>query len=119
MTLEKFLKKGFTIKPLEYHINHNQKKTELIKTLNLYDAVFLGIGFIIGAGIFVTSGEITKEYTGPAVTISYFIAFLATLFSTLCYCEFVVDLPFAGSSYSYIGLLFGEFLAWYPKCIKY
>lgn len=81
------------------------------RTLRWYDLVGLGIGGMVGAGVFVTTGRVSSQVAGPAVVISYAIAGLCALLSAFCYTEFAVDLPVAGGAFSYIRVTFGEFAA--------
>lgn len=72
----------------------------------------LGIGAIIGAGIFVMTGRAAAETAGPAVLLSYCVAGLGCLFAALCYAEFASTVPVAGSAYTYAYATLGELLAW-------
>ena len=72
----------------------------------------LGIGAIIGAGIFVLSGQVAANYAGPAIVFSFVISGLACAFAGLCYAEFSSMIPVAGSAYTYSYATLGEFLAW-------
>ena len=72
----------------------------------------MGLGCLIGSGIFVLTGEIAHETTGPSVILSYGVAGFAAMFSALCYAEFAADVPISGSAYNYVELVFGEFLGW-------
>ncbi len=72
----------------------------------------LGVASVVGAGIFVTTGEAAAEYAGPAVIISFVIAGLAAAVTALCYAELAAMIPAAGSTYSYAYATFGVFLAW-------
>ena len=72
----------------------------------------LGIGAIIGAGIFVLTGQAAAQYAGPAIVISFIISGLACAFAGLCYAEFASMIPIAGSAYTYSYATLGEFLAW-------
>ncbi|XP_014514949.1 cationic amino acid transporter 7, chloroplastic [Vigna radiata var. radiata] len=85
--------------------------TTMRKTLRWYDLVSLGIGGMVGAGVFVTTGRATRLYAGPAVLLSYAIAGLCALLSAFCYTEFAVDMPVAGGAFSYLRVTFGEFAA--------
>ncbi|CAI9091385.1 OLC1v1026407C1 [Oldenlandia corymbosa var. corymbosa] len=85
--------------------------SDMKRTLRWYDLVGLGIGGMVGAGVFVTSGTASHSYAGPAVVLSYAIAGLCALLSAFCYTEFAVDMPVAGGAFSYIRVTFGEFLA--------
>src|SRR5215212_1290415 len=72
----------------------------------------LGIGAIIGAGIFVLTGTAAAQNAGPAVVLSFIAAGLACLFAGLCYAEFSAMIPIAGSAYTYSYATLGEFVAW-------
>lgn len=89
-----------------------ESKHSMKQCLTWFDLVNMGIGMMLGAGVFVTTGYVAAEYAGPSVILSYIIAGLSALLSGLCYAEFAVDFPFAGSSYTYISAALGEFLAW-------
>lgn len=89
----------------------------LKKTLNAFDLIMLGIGAVIGTGIFTiigiaAAGGPESVGAGPALIISMVIAMLACLFSALCYSEFASMIPVAGSSYTYTYATMGEFMAW-------
>ncbi|KAI3963942.1 hypothetical protein MKW92_034051 [Papaver armeniacum] len=85
--------------------------SDMHKSLRWYDLVGFGIGGMVGAGIFVTTGRATRLYAGPAVIVSYAIAGLCALLSAFCYTEFAVDMPVAGGAFSYLRITFGEFAA--------
>ena len=72
----------------------------------------LGIGAVIGAGIFVATGEAAKETAGPALMVSYVVAGVTCVFAALCYAEFASMAPVAGSAYTYAYTTLGELLAW-------
>ena len=72
----------------------------------------MGIGAIIGAGIFVVTGIASADYSGPAIVISFVISGLACLFTALCYSEFASMIPVAGSAYTYSYVTLGEIWAW-------
>ncbi|HET6362112.1 MAG TPA: amino acid permease, partial [Gemmatimonadota bacterium] len=84
----------------------------LKRALNATNLVLLGIGAIIGAGIFVLTGTAAAQYAGPAVTLSFVVAGLGCLFAGLCYAEFAAMIPVAGSAYTYGYATLGEFIAW-------
>lgn len=84
----------------------------LHRTLGKTNLVMLGIGAIIGAGIFVLTGAAASQHAGPAVVISFVIAGLACAFAGLCYSEFASMIPIAGSAYTYAYATLGEFIAW-------
>lgn len=76
------------------------------RTLRWFDLVGFGLGGMIGAGVFVTTGEATQR-AGPAIVLSYAIAGLCALLSAFCYTEFAVDMPVAGGAFSYLRVTFG------------
>ena len=84
----------------------------LRRTLSRANLVSLGVGAIIGAGIFVLTGQAAAQYAGPAIAISFIISGLGCLFAGLCYAEFAAMIPIAGSAYTYSYATLGEFLAW-------
>ncbi len=84
----------------------------LKRTLGALNLVMLGIGAIIGAGIFVLTGTAAANNAGPAVVISFILAGLGCLFAGLCYAEFASMIPVAGSAYTYAYATLGEFVAW-------
>ncbi|KAG7576752.1 Amino acid/polyamine transporter I [Arabidopsis thaliana x Arabidopsis arenosa] len=84
---------------------------QMRRTLRWYDLIGLGIGGMIGAGVFVTTGRASRLYAGPSIVVSYVIAGLCALLSAFCYTEFAVHLPVAGGAFSYIRITFGEFPA--------
>ena len=74
--------------------------------------IALGIGAIIGAGLFVRTAAAAGEHAGPAVTISFIIAAIGCAFAGLCYAEFASMIPIAGSAYTYAYATMGELIAW-------
>ena len=85
---------------------------KLKRTLGRMNLVTLGIGAIIGAGIFVLSGQAAAQYAGPGIVISFIISGIACAFAGLCYAEFASMIPIAGSAYTYAYATLGEFIAW-------
>ncbi|MFN3960766.1 MAG: amino acid permease [Parvularculaceae bacterium] len=85
---------------------------ELKKTLGPWNLLFLGIGCIIGAGIFVRTGNAAALHAGPAVMLSFLVAGLVCAFAGLCYAELASVLPVSGSAYTYSYATLGEFAAW-------
>jgi APA family basic amino acid/polyamine antiporter len=85
----------------------------LRRTLTASNLVMLGIGAIIGTGIFVITGQAAAQYAGPALTISFVFSALGCVFAGFCYAEFSAMMPVSGSVYSYSYLTLGEFLAWF------
>ena len=93
------------------------KKTELKKTLNVFDLIVIGIGAVVGTGIFTIigaaiMGSSESPGAGPAIVISMLLAAIACVFSALCYSEIAAMLPVAGSAYTYTYATMGEFMAW-------
>jgi APA family basic amino acid/polyamine antiporter len=84
----------------------------LKRALTATNLVLLGIGAIIGAGIFVLTGTAAAQYAGPAIVLSFVLAGLGCLFAGLCYAEFASMIPIAGSAYTYGYATLGEFAAW-------
>lgn len=84
----------------------------LKKNLTAFDLVLLGLGVIIGSGVFVFTGLVAAKHSGPAVTISYGIAGITCIFVALAYAELASMLPTSGSLYSYSYVAFGELIAW-------
>ena len=86
---------------------------ELHRALGPTSLIMLGIGEIIGAGIFVIAGTAAADHAGPAVLLSFLIAGLGCLFAGLCYAEFAALIPESGSSYTYAYATMGRFMAWF------
>jgi len=84
----------------------------LDKSLGLVALIALGIGGIIGAGIFVLSGQAAANYAGPSITISFILAAIGCGLCGLCYAEFASLIPIAGSAYTYAYATLGELVAW-------
>jgi APA family basic amino acid/polyamine antiporter len=87
-------------------------KHGLKRTLGPMNLVAIGIGAIIGAGLFVLTGEAAATAAGPGIVISFAIAAIICVFSALCYAEFASLIPIAGSAYTYAYVTVGEFFAW-------
>jgi len=85
----------------------------LRRTLGPVHLTMIGIGAIIGAGIFVITGQTAADYAGPAVLISFVIAAFGCLFAGLCYAEFASMIPVSGSAYTYAYATLGRFMAWF------
>lgn len=93
-------------------VGHVHKGLSLRRTLTALDLTLMGIGAIIGAGVFVLTGIAAATKAGPAVTLSYVIAGLAAMFAALAYAELASSIGGTGSAYSYAYAGFGEFIAW-------
>ena len=97
---------------LELHDMCARSQNQMKKTLNWFDLIWFGIGAMMGAGVFVLSGEASRDFAGPAVLLSYLISGFAALLSVLCYTEFAVELPVAGGSFAYLRVELGDFVAY-------
>jgi basic amino acid/polyamine antiporter, APA family len=97
------------ISALQAEVGHDQSLKRVLGPVNL---VALGIGAIIGAGIFVLTGQAAANYAGPAIVYSFILAGTACALAGLCYAEFSAMIPIAGSAYTYGYATLGELLAW-------
>lgn len=104
------LLKTKSIEQLVSDVEHGGKA--LKRSLSALDLTLLGIGAIIGTGIFVLTGTAAANQAGPAITVSYMAAGLACGFAALCYAEFASMMPISGSAYSYAYATLGEIFAW-------
>ncbi|KAK8996511.1 hypothetical protein V6N11_081782 [Hibiscus sabdariffa] len=86
---------------------------DMKRKLRWYDLVALGMGGMLGVGVFVTTGSVARKTSGPSVFISYIIAGISALLSSLCYTEFSVHIPVAGGAFSYLRVTFGEFVGYF------
>jgi APA family basic amino acid/polyamine antiporter len=106
--------KLFATKPIETILAEADETHEhsLKRALGPINLISIGIGGIIGAGIFVLTGTAAAQFAGPAIIISYIIAGIGCVFAGLCYAEFASMLPIAGSAYTYGYSTMGELVAW-------
>jgi APA family basic amino acid/polyamine antiporter len=106
--------KLFATKPIETILAEANESHEhsLKRALGRINLISIGIGGIIGAGIFVLTGTAAAQFAGPAIVISYIIAGIGCVFAGLCYAEFASMLPIAGSAYTYGYSTMGELVAW-------
>ncbi|ALM50620.1 amino acid transporter [Flavobacterium psychrophilum] len=104
----------FSKKPIEQLVKEqqNQNGNTLKRSLGPIHLVALGIGAIVGAGIFSLTGIVASENAGPAVILSFVLAAVACAFCALCYAEYASMIPVAGSAYTYTYATLGEFMAW-------
>lgn len=103
----------FVRKPLNVLLAESQESEHgLKKTLTSWSLVALGIGAIIGAGLFSITGMAAANYAGPGIMVSFIIAAVGCAFAGLCYAEFASMIPVAGSAYTYSYATMGEFVAW-------
>lgn len=103
----------FVTKPMSM-LQREAADTEhgLKRALSSLDLVMLGVGAIIGAGIFVLTGQAAANFAGPAIVLSFILAGVACVFAGFCYAEMASMIPIAGSAYTYSYATLGEFLAW-------
>ncbi|WP_297890053.1 amino acid permease, partial [Sulfurihydrogenibium sp.] len=92
--------------------NYQEVNTKLKRSLGLWDLVFIGVGGIIGAGIFVITGQAAATYAGPAIVLSFILSAIAIGITALVYAEFSSAFPVSGSAYSYTYATLGEIIAW-------
>lgn len=89
-----------------------EHESHLVKCLSAFDLTFLGVGAIIGAGIFILTGVVAATQAGPGIIFSYILAGFACVFSALSYAELAASIGGCGSAYSYAYAGFGELVAW-------
>jgi len=106
------MSKLFITKPMSQLMAESTSDQGLRKSLSAFNLTTLGIGAVIGAGIFVLTGQAAAQYAGPAIVISFLISGMACLFAGLCYAEFASMIPISGSAYTYAYATMGEFVAW-------
>ncbi|HEU4553182.1 MAG TPA: amino acid permease [Chitinophaga sp.] len=103
----------FVKKPLGQLLSEaSETEKGLKRTLSAGSLIALGIGAIIGAGLFVRTAAAAGEHAGPAVTLSFIVAAIGCALAGLCYAEFASMIPIAGSAYTYSYATLGEFIAW-------
>ncbi|HOW72372.1 MAG TPA: amino acid permease [Phycisphaerae bacterium] len=102
----------FARKPLQMLMDEMAGEHRLRRVLGPIQLTFLGIGCIIGTGIFVLTGVAAHDKAGPALMLSFAVAGMACIFAALCYAEFASMIPVAGSAYTYAYATLGELLAW-------
>ncbi len=105
----KFLFRRRHVHDVQAEAANDQRLHRALGPVNL---TALGIGAVIGAGIFVLTGQAAAKYAGPAIVYSFLLAGLACAFAGLCYAEFAAMMPMSGSAYSYAYATLGEFIAW-------
>src|SRR5579864_9661062 len=101
----------FRRKPV-VHIQAEHERSELKRALGPVNLLLLGIGCIIGTGIFVLTGRAAAQFAGPAIMVSFVITGILCAFVALCYAELASALPVSGSAYSYSYASTGEIVAW-------
>ncbi|CAI9090682.1 OLC1v1025503C1 [Oldenlandia corymbosa var. corymbosa] len=88
-----------------------QSENDMKKCLNWWDLIWFGFGSVIGAGIFVLTGQEAHNHAGPAIVLSYVASGLSAMLSVFCYTEFAVEIPVAGGSFAYLRVELGDFAA--------
>lgn len=106
------VKKLFARKPLGLLLKEMNGENRLRRVLGPVQLTSLGVGCVIGAGIFVVTGKVAPTITGPSLILSFIVAGLACVFAALCYAEFAALAPVAGSAYTYAYATLGELFAW-------
>lgn len=101
----------FRKKSIDAFTNKN-KNGHLTQTLGPFDLMLLGVGAIVGTGIFILPGTVAAEHAGPGIVLSFVIAAIVCAFASLCYSEFASKIPVAGSAYTYAYVVYGEWIAW-------
>src|SRR5579859_3949033 len=107
-----FWKQLFATKSLEKLEAEVKGENRLRRVLGPVSLTAVGVGAIIGSGIFVMTGRVAAQDAGPAIVLSFVVAGLGCLFAALCYAEFAALVPVAGSAYTYAYATLGELLAW-------
>lgn len=105
------MQKLFRKKPID-DLLHNSGNIQLLKTLGPFDLILLGVGAIVGTGIFILPGTVSALHAGPGIIFSFVIAATVCALAALCYSEFASTVPVTGSAYSYSYIVFGEIIAW-------
>ncbi len=102
----------FAKKPLSMLLEEEKGENRLRRVLGPVGLTSLGVGAIIGTGIFVLVGKAARDAAGPSLMLSFVVAGIACIFSALCYAEFAAMVPVAGSAYTYAYATLGELFAW-------
>jgi APA family basic amino acid/polyamine antiporter len=102
----------FATKPLERILAESENKNALKRSLGPLELVALGVGAVVGAGIFTLTGVAAATNAGPALIISFIVAAIGCSLAGLCYSEFATMIPVSGSAYTYAYATFGELWAW-------
>ncbi|AWE08273.1 amino acid permease [Lysinibacillus sp. 2017] len=105
------MKKIFRKKPIR-DLLHKEGRLQLAKTLGPFDLILLGVGAIVGTGIFILPGTVSAQHAGPGIVFSFVVAAIVCALAGMCYSEFASTVPVTGSAYSYSYIVFGEIIAW-------
>lgn len=103
---------GFNIFRKQSIQNYLGKDIKFAKTINAVDLISLGVGAVIGTGIFILPGTVAATLAGPGVSLSFVVAAIVCALAGMCYAEFASAIPVAGSAYSYGNIVYGEFTGW-------
>ena len=98
--IDQFIVRACRLKSERRFLRQQESKNGLRKVLTATDLVVIGVGGIVGAGVFVLTGTAAKENAGPALVVSYLIAMCASVLTALCYSEFATCVPTSGSAYT-------------------
>jgi basic amino acid/polyamine antiporter, APA family len=102
----------FALKTIDRVMRESERENQLRRTLGPFSLIALGVGAVIGAGIFTLTGVAAANFAGPAIVISFVLAAVGCVFAGLCYSEFSTMIPIAGSAYTYAYATMGELIAW-------
>jgi APA family basic amino acid/polyamine antiporter len=102
----------FALKTIDRVMRESERENQLRRTLGPFSLIALGVGAVIGAGIFTLTGVAAANFAGPAIVISFVLAAIGCVFAGLCYSEFSTMIPIAGSAYTYAYATMGELIAW-------
>lgn len=91
---------------------NTKNHTQLEQSIDAFDLMLLGVGAIVGTGIFILPGTVAATHAGPAIIFSFIIAAIVCAFAGMCYSEFASAVPVTGSAYTYGYIVFGEIIAW-------
>lgn len=95
-----------------HNLLSKKNASQFNKTLTATDLIFLGVGAIVGTGIFILPGTVSAIHSGPAIIFSFIIAAIVCMLAGMCYSEFSTSIPVTGSAYIYGYVVFGEMIAW-------
>ena len=102
----------FALKTIDRVMSESERENQLRRSLGPFSLIALGVGAIIGAGIFTLTGVVAATFAGPALVLSFVLSAIGCVFAGLCYSEFSTMIPIAGSAYTYAYATMGELIAW-------
>ena len=109
---ERVKKHIFRKKPISDLLSKEEDHNSLKRTIGPLNLIILGLGCILGAGIFIVTGVASAQYSGPGLVLSFVVSAVACIFTALCYAEFASMIPISGSVYTYTYVAMGEIWAW-------